>query len=291
MPTASLMPSRRVSATPFIVGACLCLLSLVATYWLFVGTATGQYIDETALTEARAVRSNGGARWELLTDLPVFCAVVGAVIVLIIAAARRRWLAALIAVIAMAAANVSTQLIKSALERSDHGISEVDFNSLPSGHTTVAASAAAAVFLLSSPRWRPFVAFVGASFTVASGTSLLLNLWHRPADVIAALFVVGFYTALASWAIAATGRNWNVGTVSARRFWAESRFWPALGALLGLASAVVAGVATASLRLSGAQRSISYLLSGISMIVLVGYLLSALLLLLMARLHSQNSSL
>src|SRR6476660_4820664 len=61
------------------------------------------------------------------------------------------------------------------------------------GHTTLTASAAAAVFLMVSPRWRPLAGFLGGSFAVATGVSTLINQWHRPADVVAAFLVVGAF--------------------------------------------------------------------------------------------------
>jgi hypothetical protein len=57
----------------------------------------------------------------------------------------------------------------------------------------VAAASALAVLLVSSPRIRPAVAGWGAAFTVLAGVSTLVNQWHRPSDVIAALLVVAFW--------------------------------------------------------------------------------------------------
>src|SRR6476660_9933969 len=118
------------------------------------------------------------------------------------------------------------------------GIETLEFNSLPSGHTTLAASAAAAVFLMVSPRWRPLAGFLGGSFAVATGVSTLINQWHRPADVVAAFFVVGASMLPAGWLIIRTGRSWNVWD-GYNGHWASARLWVVLPVLTGLAAAGV----------------------------------------------------
>ena len=266
-------PSARFPLHPglFFLTAALAVLGLISTYLYFVRTTTGQYIDESALVEAPAAqRWVGKQTAQFLDVLPVSSVVIGGVVLLLVTLFRRRWLAAGIAVLAMVGANVSTQLLKAALpDRPDRGVTTLDFNSLPSGHTTLAASAAAAVFLVASPRWRPLAAFVGASYAIFSGFSLLINQWHRPADVLAAFLMVGAWAALAGWAVLRTGAGWN--QESRQR---ASALWPAVSVLLGLAATAVAVYELRALDAPGAVSTSNYFLAGSAMIAIAGYLIS-----------------
>ena len=149
----------------------------------------------------------------------------------------------------------------------------LELNSLPSGHTTLAASAAAAVFLMSSPRWRPFVGFAGGTFAIASGASTLINQWHRPADVVAAFLLVGAFMIPAGWLILRLGGTWNVwdgfgGHVGSARIWLK------LPVIIGLASAAVAVYSLAKIAPGPLQEgsTTNYFWAGIALIVIAGYL-------------------
>lgn len=74
-------------------------------------------------------------------------------------------------------------------------------NSLPSGHTTMAAAAAAAVFLAASPRDRPFWAVPGALWAGGWGGYIFVEGWHRPSDMIAAYLVVTAWACAAGWVV------------------------------------------------------------------------------------------
>ncbi|AJT43055.1 PA-phosphatase [Psychromicrobium lacuslunae] len=257
------------------MAAAFAVLGVIGTYLYFVHTTTGQYIDESALVEAAVPREKIGLQVSYFLDLlPIISVVIGLVVILFVTIFRKRWLASGIAILAMAGANLSTQLFKSALPvRPDQGIATLNFNSLPSGHSTLAASAAAAVFLVVSPRWRPFAAFIGGSFAILSGSSTLINQWHRPADVLAAYLVVAAWTCIAGWLILRSGRSWNVWQGYSAH-WASSRLWPLLSALLGVAAAVLATIVLGRLATPGTQSSTDYFFSGVAMIVIAGYLLT-----------------
>ena len=92
------------------------------------------------------------------------------------------------------APNVTTQLLKHAvLTRPDFGLGTL--NSLPSGHTTVVASAVGASLLVAPRLWRPVIAVLGGFATTLTGASTIVAGWHRPSDVIAALAVSLIWTA------------------------------------------------------------------------------------------------
>nr|WP_242702045.1 phosphatase PAP2 family protein [Arthrobacter cavernae] len=252
----------------------MCLLALAATYYFFVRTTTGQFIDESALVRADTIRGRAGrASTEFLDWLPVTSLVIAAVVVLFVTIVRRRWTAAGIAVAACMLANLATQLLKDWLPvRPYRGVQTLELNSLPSGHTTLAASAAAAVFLMVSPRWRPLAGFLGGTFAVASGVSTLINQWHRPADVIAAFLVVAAVMLPAGWLVLRTGKDWNAWDGDGGH-WASSRFWVLLPGIAVVVSAAVAAYALRELILGMevTDSTSSYFWAGAAMIVGTGH--------------------
>jgi membrane-associated phospholipid phosphatase len=259
----------------FLLATLASLAALAATYYFFVRTTTGQFIDESALVEAVEIHGPAGkAANKLLDWLPALSLLLATVVVLVLTIVKRRWAAAGIAVAACVGANVATQILKDLVPvRPYRGIATLELNSLPSGHTTLAASAAAAAFLMVSPRWRPLVGFLGGTFAVATGLSTLINQWHRPADVVAAFLVVAVFMLPAGWLIIRQGPRWNAWDGYGHH-WASSRLWVALPALAGLASA---GVATYSLlRIApgpGQENSTTnYFWAGTSLIIIAGYL-------------------
>ncbi|MDD1476665.1 phosphatase PAP2 family protein [Arthrobacter sp. H16F315] len=265
----------RATGFLFLLAVLGSMAALAATYYFFVRTTTGQFIDESALVEAGEIHGAAGkAATRLLDWLPALSLLIATVVVLVVTVLKRRWAAAGIAVAACVGANVATQVLKSIVPvRPFRGIETLELNSLPSGHTTLAASAAAAVFLMVSPRWRPLAGFLGGSFAVATGVSTLINQWHRPADVVAAFLVVAVFMLPAGWLIIRNGPRWNVwdgyGT-----FWASSRLWLALPALAGFAAAAVASYSLLKIAPGPGQENSTthYFWAGTSLIVISGYL-------------------
>jgi membrane-associated phospholipid phosphatase len=258
----------------FLLATLASMASLAATYFFFVRTTTGQFIDESALVEAVEIHGTAGkAANQLLDGLPALSLLISAIVVLVVTVVKRRWAAAGIAVAACVGANVATQILKDIVPvRPYRGIETLELNSLPSGHTTLAASAAAAVFLMVSPRWRPLAGFLGGSFAVATGVSTLINQWHRPADVVAAFLVVAVFMLPAGWLIIRKGPGWNVWD-GYGHYWASSRLWLALPALAGLAAAVAALSLLSVAAGTGPEGSTThYFWAGTALIVISGYL-------------------
>ena len=260
----------------FLLATLACGAGIAGTYYFFVRTTTGQYIDESALVEAVAIHGPAGkAATQLLDWLPTLSLVMAIIVVIFVCVMRQRWMAAGITVTACVAANLATQVIKDLVPvRPFRGVTTLDLNSLPSGHTTLAASAAAAVFIMASPRWRPLAGFLGGSFAVATGVSTLINQWHRPADVVAAFLVVGVFMFPAGWLVIRTGPKWNVWEGYGRHL-GSLRLWVILPALTCLVSAGVAAYSLLTITPGGAGESgstISYFWAGVSLIVIAGYL-------------------
>ncbi|NKX53468.1 phosphatase PAP2 family protein [Arthrobacter mobilis] len=273
---------KRAGRAPvlFWLGAVLCAAAFACTYYVFVRTATGQFVDESALAAAGSVwRPARRLFLGFLNLIPNLSAALAAVVLLWVALARRRRHAAAAAVGVVAASAASSWLLKNLLpDRPDLGIPTLAHNSLPSGHTTLAAAAALAVFLVVSPRWRPFSAAAGGLYAVLTGAATLVNGWHRPSDVVAAFLVAGFWTLLAGPLVLRAGEGWNVfgGYGSS---WASSRWWPRLCWLLSLlGAAAAAGIYWFIARTDpGAGALPLFFWAGAALITATGMLLGALL--------------
>ena len=166
---------------------------VLAVWALLVGTWTGQLLDSRALDGSviGAWRVSAHARALLhVVSMPAVVVLVLTVLALALLRGVRRQ--ALWACVTVVGTNVSTQVLKQVvLPRPDWGFSERwdAANTLPSGHTAVAASAAVALVLVAPARWRPAAAWSGAALTALMGLSTLVCQWHRPSDVVAAVLV------------------------------------------------------------------------------------------------------
>jgi hypothetical protein len=129
---------------------------------------------------------------------------------------------AVAALVVIAGANLTTQLLKVFLERSTLDV--VAPNSLPSGHTTVVASAVGALLLVAPRALRLAVVVAGALAVTVTGASTVVAGWHRPADIVAALAVCVAWTAVGSLMVGGSRRS-APGVV--------------VGSLLGTAGALV----------------------------------------------------
>ncbi|AMM33835.1 PAP2 superfamily protein [Sinomonas atrocyanea] len=268
----------RPRLAPLMLASLAAVAALLGTYLFFVRTTTGQYIDESALVEATQLYGAASkASLRFLDYLPLISVGLGAIGLGYAALVRRRWAASLIALAAAGGANLATQVLKNdVLTRPYRGIETFAGNSLPSGHTTLAASAAAAVFLVASPRWRPLVAFAGGTYAVGTGIATLVNQWHRPADVVAAFLVVAAVMSPAAWLLLRRGGSWNTweGFGSHPASW---RLWVALPTLIGLVAAAVAVVALVRIApgLGSEVSTTNYFWAGCAFIVISGYLVAS----------------
>lgn len=175
----------------FVATAAVLAVLLAASYLFFVQGYMGQLIDEQARTGAQfAVVAQAST---LLDAVPLLSAGV-VLIAVVIGAIRRQRVATVLALIVVAAANLTSQLLKhEVLTRPDNGATGLWHNSFPSGHTTVFVSAVFALFLVCGPRVRPLIATAGAIATTIVGALLVVSGWHRPSDVVGGVLVVAIY--------------------------------------------------------------------------------------------------
>ncbi|WP_307844237.1 phosphatase PAP2 family protein [Sanguibacter suaedae] len=182
-----------------LVAALAGALGVVATWRFFVATLLGQQLDDLAFQGAEHGRTELWRLAEPVLDVvSVGFVVVGVSVAMGIALIRRRWPLAIQVAVLVLGANLTTQVLKKfVLDRPRLGFSDFG-NSLPSGHTTVAASVSVALVLTLPRRGRAAAAILGAAYTAATGISTLVGQWHRPSDVIAGLCVVLFWGAAVS---------------------------------------------------------------------------------------------
>ncbi|MDO8106546.1 phosphatase PAP2 family protein [Isoptericola sp. b441] len=176
---------------PALAVAVLSAFGVAVVHLLFVTSVTGRRVDGAALSGADEVP---GRLWDaaarVLEVVSVPFVVVVVLVTMLLAVLRRRVALAVQVAVLVVGANVTTQVLKNYLVRPDLGLADRIANSLPSGHTTVAASAGAALVLAVPRRFRAAAAVVAAGYTTVTGVATLIAGWHRPADAVAAVLVV-----------------------------------------------------------------------------------------------------
>lgn len=189
----SAMTARGAAVLVAVVSTLLVFL----TWWLFVDTALGQQLEQIAYEGAMFGQ---GKLWmmarRILSLVSISYIVLGLAVSIGIAVVRRRWWLAVQIAVLVVGANVTTRVLKYVVLDRENLIGGRDWeNSLPSGHTTVAATVSASLLLAVPRRWRPVVAVLGGGYAAATGVSTLIGQWHRPSDVVAAMLVVLAWTA------------------------------------------------------------------------------------------------
>jgi membrane-associated phospholipid phosphatase len=177
----------------WLLGALLCALGVVAVFQAFVASPTGQVLEYRAFQSVEPVPGEASGptlstrALKYAPAVALACAALGVLVQL----ARRHWQSALAVVAAAVGANVTTQLLKLGLDRPfyDNGVPYIVGNSLPSGHATLAATAAVLLLLTAPVRWRPLAALAGMVLTAVISSAAFLEAWHRPSDMVAAVGV------------------------------------------------------------------------------------------------------
>ncbi len=217
-PSAGAPDRRGLVVASAVVVAVLSFVGVYALWRLFVNTLAGQEVENAALQGALYGQTQLWRVAERVLDVVSvgFIAIV-LLAAMVIAALRRRWSLAVQVAVLMIGANLTTRVLKTwVLDRPDLGVEASYGNTLPSGHTTAAASVSAALLLVVPPRARPWAAIVGAGYTTATGVSTLIGQWHRPSDVVAGVLVVLAWTAIACALVALTPARASTATGALR---------------------------------------------------------------------------
>jgi membrane-associated phospholipid phosphatase len=108
---------------------------------------------------------------------------------------------AVAAVVVVAGANVTTQLLKGLLAHPRYqpyaGLAQPWSDAFPSGHATAGASIGIALALAAPPRLKRPAVVLGGGFALAVGVCVAVLQWHFVSDV------VGAYLVAAAWGFAA----------------------------------------------------------------------------------------
>jgi len=170
-----------------------------------VSTAWGHQLDDEGYfgrdaLSRRLIRLDG----HLLDFVSVAALLVAAAILLAVAAARRCILIGMIAVWAFGSAVLGAEVLKRSLPWHalvpDDALLQRRFqtDTYPSGHATIGTSFALSLLLVSSSRWRPWLAVAGGSLSATFATSVSFAGWHRPSDALGALAWSGLCLTLAA---------------------------------------------------------------------------------------------
>ena len=225
-------------------GMIVCGLLVLAGYLLMVNTRWGQIVDFAAYS-GRNIITSALVDYDhlMLNAVSVSTLLVAIVLILVVGACRHCLTAAAIIAVGFACAATGGELLKHALPwhalMPDDTQLPVDLQgpTYPSGHTTIGTSLAIALILVSSARWRPWMA-VGAGLLSASfATGVLFVGWHRPSDALGGIFWSGFCMSLAALSVIAVRGKSIAGVQSSSGIF--------LGGILLIVVAAIAVAATA----------------------------------------------
>ena len=206
--TLSWPTGRRARVAALAGVAAAQLLAFALVYLVTVRTVTGRRFGDASLRGALSTSPWVDGTVTSVLNVVSVASLLGAVaMVAVVALLRLARLRGLLAVGILLASNVSTLVLKDyLLPRPDLGLAEVapaTLNSLPSGHSTAAFSAVAALIFVLPGRWRLVVVLVGTAYAAVTGVATLSAGWHRAGDSVAAFLLVGFWTAVAAAVVVA----------------------------------------------------------------------------------------
>jgi len=215
--------------------------AVLLLWWVFVNHPGGRRLEQVAYEGSSIGRTRlEDSAQQILDVVSVPFLAVVIVVGMSISLIRGRGRDALAVAVVVAGANVTTQVLKyHVLERPDFtGAAQMHWNSLPSGHTTVAATVGAAALLATVPRWRWLATLLGFAYAGGTGISTMIGGWHRASDVVAAFFVVVAWILLVSAVLRIGGDPVPAGTPS----WmvAADRYTRRLFLVVGLAAGFAA---------------------------------------------------
>jgi len=188
-----------------LLGALVCAVLLIVGYFFYVSTPWGHQLDDNAFLGRKALSRKAISFDSRLLDLvgkaTLLLAVVG---LLALAALRRCTFVGVIAVVAFGCAVIGAEVLKHNLPWRalvpDDSLLERSFqhDTYPSGHATIATSLALSLLLVSSSRWRPWLAIAAGCMSSTFATGVLFTGWHRPSDALGALAWSGFCMSVAA---------------------------------------------------------------------------------------------
>jgi hypothetical protein len=188
-----------------LLGALVCAALLMVGYLSLVSTSWGHQFDDDAYLGRKILNQRVIRLDSHLLDLVTKTALLlAAVVLLVIAAVRRCFLVGVIAVIGFGCAVLGAEILKKdlpwhVLVPHDRLLDRRFQNgTYPSGHATIGTSLALGLLLVSSSRWRPWLAVAAGCMSTTFATAVLFAGWHRPSDALGALAWSGLCMTLAA---------------------------------------------------------------------------------------------
>jgi membrane-associated phospholipid phosphatase len=212
----SISPDRADWTIPrrLLLGALVCTVLFIVCYFVLVSTPWGHQVDDDAYFGHEALSRRVIRLDSDMLDLVTKGALLfAAVVLLLIAVVRRSTYVGVVAVAGFGCAVVGAELLKDQLPWRalvpDDGLFEKGFQigTFPSGHATIGTTLALSLLLVSSSRWRPWLAVVGGCVSSVFATGVLFAGWHRPSDALGALAWSGLCMSIAAaFAVRLQGR-------------------------------------------------------------------------------------
>jgi membrane-associated phospholipid phosphatase len=175
------------------------VVGLFLLYLVFVGTPTGQHVDEELMKWVSATVSSHGWAELILAWVSAGSVLLVAAALVGTTAALRGPLRALSCALAAGATVTAAELLKLTLARPSF-LAEPTMNSFPSGHVAAVAGLAAALLIALPARRRRVVALLVVMPAVGlTGMATVVLQWHRPTDVLGSVLlavVVGGLTTM-----------------------------------------------------------------------------------------------
>lgn len=163
-----------------------------AVYWLGVRTVAGQTFEDLAIVNYASTMPSWLSFGHLQSPIIIGVALVFGIAAFVVAALRRRWWLVGQLAVYSAVCFVAAKLLKPYLPRPFLIYVESSVNnSAPSGHTMLAAAAGFVLLCAAPHAWRAICAVLSTLCTIAVGVSVVFDQWHRPSDVLMAIFVAG----------------------------------------------------------------------------------------------------
>jgi membrane-associated phospholipid phosphatase len=188
-----------------LLGTLVCGVLLIVCHFVLVSTSWGHQLDDDAYfgrgaLSRKVIRLDSDVL-DLITKAELFFA---AVVLLLIAAVRRCTFVGMVAVVGFGCAVVGAEVLKDTLPWRalvpNDSLFERGFQTgtYPSGHATIGTALALSLLLVSSSRWRPWLAVAAGCVSSIFATGVLFAGWHRPSDALGALAWSGLCMNLAA---------------------------------------------------------------------------------------------
>lgn len=184
----------RIVERRLLVGALVCAVIFVISYFVLVATPWGHQFDDDAFLARKSLTRKIVALDAGILELArKSTLLLAAIVTLIVAAIRRCAFVGVIALAALGCAVIGAEVLKhvlpwGALAPGDASLERgFQMNTFPSGHATIGTSLALVFVLLSPSRWRPWLAVLSGCISATFAAGVLFAGWHRPSDALGAL--------------------------------------------------------------------------------------------------------